>query len=271
MKRYFYSILTLVILLGCNDEEFDPTETETVILEGFLYENAPVNNIRISQLIPFIGEESDSYEISDAMVTISSGGNDYLLEASEEPGFYSFSGNELVIRQGDEYAIQFDYFGESISAATTVPSRPTGLELSVDHLEIAQINSFEDLFNRVDGDPLEVYWDNPNGNYYYVLIENLEENPEEINQLEFDGQRPNFQLVTEPTSLDVYNVRPPSLTQYGEYRVVLYHVNQEYVDLYETAEQDSRNLTEPLNNINNGLGIFTSFSSDTAYFEITKP
>jgi hypothetical protein len=47
-------------------------------------------------------------------------------------------------------------------------------------------------------------------------------------------------------------------------------VNQEYADLYENRQQDSRNLTEPLSNVNNGLGIFTAFSYDVAYFEVVK-
>jgi len=35
--------------------------------------------------------------------------------------------------------------------------------------------------------------------------------------------------------------------------------------------QDSRDLNEPLNNIDNGPGIFTSFNSDVLYFEVVKP
>jgi hypothetical protein len=39
------------------------------------------------------------------------------------------------------------------------------------------------------------------------------------------------------------------------------------VNLYETQEQDTRKLNEPYTNIENGLGIFTAFCSDTLYFE----
>jgi hypothetical protein len=52
--------------------------------------------------------------------------------------------------------------------------------------------------------------------------------------------------------------------------VKVYRVNQEYVDLYENRQQDSRNLTEPLTNIKNGLGIFTAFSYAQAYFYVKK-
>ncbi|MDA3862202.1 MAG: hypothetical protein PF445_13365 [Melioribacteraceae bacterium] len=52
--------------------------------------------------------------------------------------------------------------------------------------------------------------------------------------------------------------------------MVLYRVNKEYVDLYESRDQDSRNLNEPLTNIENGLGVFSAFASDSVYFNAVK-
>jgi len=52
--------------------------------------------------------------------------------------------------------------------------------------------------------------------------------------------------------------------------MILYRVNQEYVDLYKSRDQDSRNLNEPLTNIENGLGIFSAFANDSVYFYAIK-
>ena len=41
-------------------------------------------------------------------------------------------------------------------------------------------------------------------------------------------------------------------------------------DLYESREQDSRDLNEPLTNISNGLGVFSAFNSQTALFEVVE-
>jgi len=49
--------------------------------------------------------------------------------------------------------------------------------------------------------------------------------------------------------------------------VSVYRVNQEYADLYEGRRQDSRDLNEPSTNIENGLGVFSAFNSDSTFFE----
>lgn len=103
---------------------------------------------------------------------------------------------------------------------------------------------------------------------HYIVVDNIENNPESI-FVDLPFER-NFNFITEPTSSDVFLLQPRILEQYGTHRVVLYRVNQEYVDLYENREQDSRNLTEPLTNVENGLGVFTAFNSDTLYFEVRK-
>ncbi len=77
-----------------------------------------------------------------------------------------------------------------------------------------------------------------------------------------------FQMVTRPVNDDFYEISPRELTHFGTHRVIVFSVNEEYVNLYETQEQDTRKLNEPFSNIENGLGIFASFSSDTLYFEV---
>ncbi|MBV6642269.1 MAG: DUF4249 family protein [Cyclobacteriaceae bacterium] len=259
--------------VACEDQQFDPSSSNTVVVEGFLYAHQPVQSIRISELIPFIAEEEKNYGIADAQVVIHWGEEKFLLTPSEDSiGLYYYDGSGLSIIEGETYQLSLEYFGKTTFATTTVPGKPQQLKISEDTLEIEPIESFEDLRDRGIQDNIEVTWSNENGEYFYIIVENVEEDPEEINTLEFNGfGRPNFNLITQPTTLDVHNIQPFSLTQYGRYRVVVFHVAQEYADLYETSEQDSRNLTEPLNNIENGLGIFTSFSSDTVSFVIIKP
>ena len=56
----------------------------------------------------------------------------------------------------------------------------------------------------------------------------------------------------------------------GKHEIKVYKVNQEYVDLYESREQDSRDLNEPLTNIEGGLGVFSAFNYETVYIEIIQ-
>lgn len=273
MKRLFLFAL-LLMGLGCDTQNFSPYDSETVVVEGFLYAGVPVDSFYVSELIPLISDEDSTYEISDAELYLVWNDIEVLLTPmSGNNGYYEYTGSEISIEAGENYQMKLAYARKEITATTTVPTPPTGLTLSMDTIAIAEINDFEDMQDRNDTLLIEVQWDNSAGDFYYVTVQNIEANPSDINQMEFGGMggRPNFRFTTEPTSLDVYNIRTMELSQYGTHRVVLYHVNQEYADLFESYDQDSRTLTEPLTNINNGVGIFTSFSSDTTYFEVIHP
>ncbi len=264
-------IVLLALTAACNSETIDPEEATRLVVEGFLYTDQAVEGLKVSQLIPFNAEEGSSYAIDDAEVEIAVANEVFTLEPRRDgTGIYDYLGTGLGIQEGVTYQLSLRYESEFVEATTTVPPAPRGIAISEEIIEMPPITNFQDLRNLREQEPIDVTWDNAAGDYYYVLVENIEVNPEEINQLEFGG-RPNFALITQPTTLDNYRVRPNDMTQYGIYRVVVYRVNQEYVDLYETSEPDSRNLTEPLTNVENGLGIFTSFNSDTIYFEIVKP
>ena len=81
----------------------------------------------------------------------------------------------------------------------------------------------------------------------------------------------NFRLISRPTNSDSYIIAPFMLIrQFVTHRVKVFCVNKEYTDLYQSMEQDSRNLNEPLANIQNSLGIFTAFSCDSIFFEVVK-
>ncbi|RNC83649.1 MAG: DUF4249 family protein [Balneola sp.] len=271
MKSRALLIAAMITLTSCSDGTVNLSVTEEVVVEGFIYSGNPVNSIHISRLIPFISEEEEDFSINDANVLIEWNDTSYLLSPDgNESGAYLYEGNDLQIIDGNTYVLSFEYFGERIVSSTTVPEKPQGLSVSDPRIEIEQINELQDLFERTEIPNIEIYWDNPEGNYYFARVENIESDPEEIVTIDFGDNERNLSFEIEPTNLDVFNVIPFTLTHYGRYQVVLYHVNQEYVDLYESGDQDSRNLSEPPSNVENGLGIFTSFSSDTLIFSIEK-
>ncbi|RLD82470.1 MAG: hypothetical protein DRJ10_05030, partial [Bacteroidetes bacterium] len=75
----------------------------------------------------------------------------------------------------------------------------------------------------------------------------------------------------EPIDGDAYDLNTRrQLVFFGNYRLILYKVNQEYVNLYENISQSTLNLTEPLTNIDNGLGIFTGINSDTLSLQVRE-
>lgn len=122
---------------------------------------------------------------------------------------------------------------------------------------------------------LEVFWDNPESELHFVVIENAEDDQESIFP-DMGGNfgrapgRGSFRRITEPTRESSYQINFSEIQYWGQYIVKVYRVNQEYADLYENLEQDSRDLNEPPTNIKNGLGIFSAFHSQNIYFEVVK-
>ena len=79
-----------------------------------------------------------------------------------------------------------------------------------------------------------------------------------------------FRFVSEPSSETSITFFGSALVSFGRYSVKVYHINQEYADLYENRTQDSRDLNEPPSNIANGLGVFSAFNSQEKFFEVVR-
>lgn len=271
-------LLVLISLLSCEDvPDFNPEESKPVV-EAYIYEGEPVNQVYIKKTIPYVSgvdDEEDVEYINDANVILIHNEQDYMLLPMEgEEGRYFYDGTDLEIGIEEEYELSFTYEGELISSTTIIPSVPENVAISNEEIYIPQINSIQELVNFQDyfEETVEITWNNPDNSYYYIVIENLEENPEPINTTEFiEDFETNFEFTTAPTQLDFLILTPlVHFTQFGMHKVTIYSVNEEYIRLYESMQQDSRDLAEPFTNINNGLGIFTGFSSDIVYFNVIQ-
>ena len=250
--------------------EFNFDESIPVV-EAFLYQGSSVDDIKVTEVIPFGSSKNDN-EVNGLDIVISWNGSSFpLLNEKTGGGKYYYPGEDLDIISGETYEINFIYDGEVVSSSTTIPYAPTRLNLSSNSLELPQLLDFWDIrdLRQNENVRINVEWDNPNGDYYFLVIENIEPNPESIdvnNILNF-----NFEFVSTPIQDNFFNMIPfIHYTQFGTHRIILYRVNEEYALLYETVEQDSRNLNEPFTNIINGVGIFSGFASDTVYLEINK-
>ena len=124
---------------------------------------------------------------------------------------------------------------------------------------------------QIQDNSLTVSWDNPADALHYVVVESLVEGEPEYILPEFIRNRfGGFRFITEPTDLAYFDVNAQSLQVFGEHRVVVYRVNEEYADLYENREQDSRDLNEPPTNVTGGLGVFSAFNSRSATFDVVE-
>lgn len=267
-------VLFLIFISSCEDvPDFDQGESEPVV-EAFIYEGESVDDIYLKKTVPFnSGSDIEPEPINDAIITISNNGQDFVLsQVTNEPGRYFYDGADLSINIGDSYQLAFEYEDRMISSITTIPNKPNDVLISTDLIEIPEINSLQDLrgFRESFQKTIDVSWNNGDGSYFYLVIENIEDRPSSIDPTDIFGDVGlNFEFTSEPTQEGLFQLRPMiHYSQYGRHKVTIYKVNEEYALLYETSAQDSRDLNEPYTNINNGLGIFSGFSSQEFYFYV---
>jgi len=275
MVKRLVIIMLVVLLNGCYDSTLVFEDQYRVVVEGYLYMDRPVRNIDLTSMISFGNDSTGGEAITDAVVSIEINDNAWLLQENDSvPGNYE-AGGTVDMSPGDSVILHIEYQGEVLSATTVIPDDPPTVNMSATSIEIPQVEDMMEFREMEFPDPLELTWNNPDGDYYFLNVQNIESNPVSImpeppDHFEHEGGGFVFQMITRPISDDHYEISMRDLTHYGTYRILFYSVNQEYVRLYESLDQDTRELNEPYSNITNGLGIFTAFNSDTLYFEVTK-
>ncbi len=80
-----------------------------------------------------------------------------------------------------------------------------------------------------------------------------------------------FSKVSVLLDTNTYEVPALSLESFGTYKAIVYRINQEYVDLFDSqSTQDSRDLIIAPSNVDNALGIFTAIAGADVYFEVLE-
>lgn len=258
-------ILTLNFISCLEDLNVQTEPKDLVVVQAYLYAGEQVDDIFLTAQLKYGSNDSVVQKITDATVQIWHNGISYALTAKDTlSGQYHYPHNDLPIKIGDKYEIAVEYFNKKATATTTIPSPPTGVTISNDTFKI----DLNDATNSIlELDPITVEFDANEDDYFFIIVENIEPDPTDIDTGGRAGA--GFKFLFKPFKGNKYNF-PPLITikQLGTHLVRVFKVNEEYAKLYESTKQDSRNLNEPFTNISNGLGIFTAFSCDSIYFEV---
>ncbi len=264
----------LILLGGCTQESPLISEEELIVVWAFLYAGEPVTDIRLTSTVPLIVDTSEASPINNALVTLITDGERYECESSPgDSGYYHCAGTDLIIETGDEFTIEIEHGDQFVTAKTSVPEKPISVAISSSVMEVPDFSesgrrAFQQ-WRESENNDIVVTWNNEDELWYYVTLLNIDDdpNPEPINAFGRENLR---SFIFPPLNDDTYRIRLPSITHLGLHRITVYRVNQEYVDLYESREQDSRDLNEPLTNIEGGLGVFAAFNSESVVLDIIK-
>ncbi|MCK5519540.1 MAG: DUF4249 family protein [Candidatus Marinimicrobia bacterium] len=267
----FLSFLTL----SCSEESiFDP-EVEQVVIQAYLFAGEDITNIRVTHTFPLGDDSLSTIGINDATVQLLHNDDVYDLTVSEgDSGYYHYTGDDLIIQENEDYHIEIDYKGIFSSANTSVPEKPANLLSSGTSISIPEDYSPKYFVLDSSKHLIELSWDGEPDGLYFISIKNIEENPDSIVFLFGSGgggmKMGKKGFISEPTSATSYTIQFQVLEFYGRHEIKVYTINQEYADLYISRQQDSRDLNEPISNIENGLGVFSAFSGVSLYFEAIK-
>ena len=266
----FITALAGTAATACDtDLAFAPETPDTFVVQAFLFAGEPVTEVAVTGVLPIDADSTaNAAPIADARIAIVREGERFDLVPTEgEPGRYHYPGSDLMVEVGDVFGLEASHGDRMATAETVVPVPPQGLSLSATVMAPPQFGFPGGGFQPGAGEGLTARWENSASALHYVVVDNIEADPTPFAESPFGGGFAR-RFVQRPTASDSALVSPRSLSYLGRHRVRLYRVNEEYADLYEGLNQDSRDLNEPPSNVRGALGVFSAFSADSAFFEV---
>lgn len=270
-------LLILLIAVSCTEDV--TLKSGNFVVEGFIVANESVNNIKIKDISPIESEEVTSEAIPTASVSILQGSSSFPLIYNEERGLYEYPDEDLSISNQEAYTINIIVGDRTATSTTVVPDPPTGLAVPRNTLTVPELSLGFGIRNEIatlfEEERITLEWDARAGQSYFVVIESRAETidpilPDGIPEEAIDLLS-SFRFISAPSEQTSFEIIAVALETYGPHVAKVFTVNQEYVDLFENLEQDSRDLNEPPSNVFNALGIFTAFAVDSVAFEVVKP
>ncbi len=263
------AIIIFIIWVSCKKESQKPEFEDKPVIESYLLvgSNAKVN---VKHLIAFASDaQFSSDDIDNLSVTISNESGTYSLQ-SMGSGSYAATSPSLILKEGITYSLSLFYNSKNVSAVTVIPSKPTGFGESVSTMSIAPRHSGKGGGfggGSTNPDPVRLTWNNSDNSYYLVLAEVIDPNSKLIDTTA--GAQPRA-FKSSPNQSNTSMIQARQFQYYGMHRLILYHLNPDYANLYGNTSTNSTNLTNSSTSVVNGAGIFTGINSDTVLINIQR-
>ncbi len=271
MKYLIFLLSFLSILTNCSTENTLEPEKVSLVVQAYIFEGEKVQEIKLSESLSLGSDDDNMPPVNDAIVLLLKNDQTFQLSPSAgDSGYYQYPSEDLSVEAGDVFTLEIEYNNEFISAQTTVPLKPQNVTMSSDTLYISEEMTFPNFSEEDSSKTIFVSWKQEDA-LFYVYIENIEENPDSVDtDTGFRGMNMMRGFMSSPTPSNEYNISRSQISCYGQHVLRVYRVNQEYADLYFSRIQDSRDLNEPLTNVNNGLGVFCAFNYEQNSFYVKK-
>ena len=279
-KLFILTLLNIFIFSNSCEDNFSAVPDENlVVVQAYIYAGQPVKDILLMSTLALDDESSIATPIDSAEVILSRGNEQFKLEpvhdydTTEIDTTYSLSyfspDSNLIVNEGDTFRLEINYMDQIITSETVVPAKPDSFLSTVDTLWVPEFNRNIDYIRWIfaDSNRIRLDWGNPDDLYHYLLMDNVELDPQPLEK----QAPPRFKsFISQPFIDTTYTILASNITHFGRHDIVLFHVKTDYVLLYQSSGQNTRDLNEPYSNINGGLGIFSAFNSDTTSVYLIK-
>jgi hypothetical protein len=272
-KLFFSTLFSITFLtLSCEDDLLPVPEADLIVVRGYLYAGQPVTDVILTSTLTLDDESETAIPIDSAVVALKRGAEEFVLTpvhsydtTETDTTFsitYTYPDSDLVVAEGDTFILDINYGEQHLTSEAIVPEKPDSFSSNIDTMYVPSFDRNRDYIRWIfaDSNIIRLNWDNPEDHFHYLLMDNVEEDPEPLEKTLPPRWR---RFISEPFIDTSYAMLASTITHFGRHDIVLFHVQTDYVLLYQSSGQNSRDLNEPYNNINGGLGMFTAFNSDT--------
>ena len=276
-KNNLLAIIIFASLLGivaCDKDSNFIEGGARPVVEAYLVAGKPIS-LSVKKEIAYNEDTSNTEApINGLNIKISDGNNTYSL-TSNGAGVYK-SDSTVKLKVGVTYNLSFTYNGNAVTASTIIPTKPVGFKTDITSIARTKLNlssggGFGGGF--VDGnEDVNLSWSNPNSDYHFVVVDNIEASPVLIITLptttSFNDLTRRFR--SQPVQGTSTQLRSQQFQYFGKHNLVLLKVNPDYAALYNSTGSTSQNISTPPTTITNGLGIFTGVNADTLAFTVKQ-
>ena len=272
------AVATGLGVVACTDTNTVVNPGDKPIIQAYLAPSQPVKLTAFTE-IPYTDADGDgkSQPITGLTITIKDNNGKVFTLIDKGNGTYESASNEKIGGAGTSYTLELEYKGRKVQAVTTIPDKPKDFKINKSLVYRTKIDLSGGGFpggnpfgSNDENTPIDATWTNPDKANYFVAAVNVTENPEQIIKLPDGREIPRRRFTNEPVSGTSSSLNIQNFEYFGDYRVVLYRVNEDYVALYQSGGTTSQNLSTPPTSISNGLGIFTGINADTLLLEVRR-
>ncbi|MBT4482965.1 MAG: DUF4249 family protein, partial [Candidatus Latescibacteria bacterium] len=229
-----YIMIILSYVSGCSEDSLLSPSVDQVVIEGYLYAGEPVDDIRLTKTLP-LGSEDIAPPVNNATVYLLKNSIRYdLSSVSGGEGYYQYTENDLTVDAGDEFELFVEYGGNVASGKTVVPPAPGNILLSSNVISVP--TEFYPGETNIENENyrIDISWEENTSALFFVAVENLEYDPDpiEFSFGKFDTGESGRRFLSAPRNTNEFSITFRNLNFYGEHRIRVYRVNQEYADLY---------------------------------------